>query len=94
MKILDGASNGNGSTFDLNTGGRTPKENIRTVYAWGTWNTATAKVQVSLDDVTWFDVTGLSFTADGAINMEVRARYVRGVVSGGGGSESINMSVI
>jgi len=90
MKILDSAGNGNGDSYELLTGGRMPKENIRTVYCWGTFGGATVTVEVSPDGSNWFSVTGLSFTSADAINMEVRARYVRGVVTGGT-SPSVNM---
>ena len=94
MQILQNAGAGNGTAYDLHTGGRTPKENIRTVYCWGTFNGATVTVEVSPDGgATWFAVSGLSFTSQDAINMEVRASQVRGVVTGGT-SPSINMLVI
>ena len=86
MKLLEAAGNGNGTSFELNTGGRRNKENLRTVFCSGTFGGATVTVEISLDEVTWFPVASVSFTALGAVNMEARAIYIRGVVTGGTGS--------
>jgi len=93
MKILEAAANGNGASFELKTGGKNPKENLRTVYCSGTFNGATVTVEISLDGTVWFEVANISFTSLGATNMEARARYVRGVVTGGGGSEAIDLAL-
>lgn len=92
MKILDSANNGNGDSFLLKTGGTRDKENLRTVFCWGTFGGATVTVEISLDDTNWFPVASISFTSAGAVNMEARAVYVRGVVAGGTG-ESINLAL-
>jgi len=92
MRILSGANNGNGASFELKTGGKRDKENIRTVYCWGTFGGATVTAEISIDGTEWFSVTGVSFTVKGAVNIEARARYIRGVVTGGTG-ESIDMQL-
>jgi len=83
MKILNAAGTGNGDSYELRTGGKNAKENIRTVYVYGTFGGTTVTVQISPDGTNWFTVTGLSFTDVGAINMEARAAFIRGVVTGG-----------
>lgn len=90
MQILTAAGNGNGSSFDLKTGGKSNKENLRTIFCWGTFGGATVTIEISIDGTNWFAVPSISFTALGTVNMEARAVYVRGVVTGGTG-ESINM---
>jgi len=92
MRILTAAGNGNGSSFELNTGGSRNKENLRTVFCWGTFGGATVTVEISIDGTNWFEVSNISFTLKGAVNMEARAVYVRGVVTGGSG-ESINLTL-
>lgn len=65
-----------------------------TVFAWGTWGAATAKLQISPDGVTWLDLTGASFTADGYATFEIATDVrVRGVISGGTGA-NLNMAVL
>ena len=66
---------------------------IRTLFVWGTHGAGTTKLQMSPDNVNWFDVTGASFTANGAINVEFRARWIRAVVSGGT-ANSVNMELL
>ena len=92
MRILTAKAEGNGSAFEIKTGGKRDKENIRTVYCWGTFGGATVTLEISLDQVVWFPVTGVSFTEKGVINIEARTRYIRGVV-GAGTSESIDMAI-
>jgi len=92
MRILTAQAEGNGDSFELLTGGKRDKENIRTVFCWGTFGGATVTLEISLDNTVWFPVTGVSFTAKGAVNIEARARYIRGVVGAGTG-EAIDMAV-
>jgi hypothetical protein len=64
-----------------------------TVFAWGTWGGATAKLQISPDGANWFDLTGASFTADGYATFEIAVDcQVRGVISGGTAA-TLNMAV-
>jgi len=62
------------------------------IYVSGTFNGATVQLQASPDDgTTWFDVTGGSFTSKEAKELSISATHLRVDVSGGGGSESINV---
>lgn len=84
MKILSGAGIGTGAWFNLRAGGRRAKENVRTLYFFGTFNGATVTVEVSPDGgTTAFAISGVSFTSAGMINIEARADMIRGVVTGG-----------
>jgi uroporphyrinogen-III synthase len=60
-----------------------------TVYATGNFDGATVKLQISLDNINWVDVT--SFTSAGAVLAEFRASYARGVVSSAGASTSLTL---
>ena len=64
-----------------------------TVFAWGTWGGATAKLQISPNGTDWFDLTGASFTADGTATFEVATDcYLRADISGGTGAD-LNVAV-
>ena len=87
MKLLDGATT-TGTSQALPMPSDTIRSHLRTLYVYGTFNSTTVKLQVSPDttDVadassTWFDVPDASFTADGMINVEIRARKARGHIS-------------
>jgi len=56
----------------------------RTVYVWGTFGGATVKVQVSPDQVEWFDVDALTFASKAAINTSFQGA-MRAVIEGGTG---------
>lgn len=56
------------------------------------------KLQASPDSIdtaagssTWIDIPSASWTAATVVNIELRSLKIRGVVSGGGGTESINL---
>lgn len=95
IDLLSAASNGNGTTFRVPRFAKVDESHLRTLYVWGTFDSATVTFQISTDDVTWFDVANAdAITAQSALNVEFRAPYVRGKVAGGLGSESINMRII
>ena len=86
--LLDTAQNGNGATTLFNG----PLNEAIWLIAYGTWNSATAKLQYSPDaGTTWIDVVDASFTADGLTRVFLCGGHLRGVVSGGGGSESVTL---
>lgn len=90
LTLLSAAANGNGTSTLFSNGG----DDAVWLVAYGTWGGATAKLQWSPDlGTTWIDVTDASFTANGLVRLFLCAGYVRGVVSGGGGTESITMQV-
>lgn len=65
----------------------------------GTWNSATATVQVSNDGATWFtesDANGDAMTAtdDVMFKFTMTALYVRVSFSGGGGSQSLTANMV
>ena len=59
-----------------------------TVFAWGTWGGATAKLQISPNGIDWFDLTGASFTANGSATFEIATDvYLRADIAGGTGAD-------
>lgn len=85
MRLLSDASAGNGSSFEIREWGNRHISHLYTLFVWGTFGGATVTLQISPDGVEWFDVSGVSVTAKGALNVEFRARFVRAVITGGAG---------
>lgn len=84
-------SNSNGDTQDWGGKSNNHLNTRRTVYAYGTWDTATVTIQISPDSgTTWFNVTSGAFTADGYLTFEARATSIRAVVSSVGASTSVS----
>lgn len=86
--LEDQTSSGNSSTFNWPGG-------IGTFAVWGTFDSATVKLQVlgpNNDDSTWIDVgSDVELTADGVGNFQLATGcQIRANVSGGGGSQSVN----
>lgn len=81
-------TNGNKSAFNVKfVPGRI---NRGTWAVWGTFNGATVKLQDSPDNSKFFDVPSASLTAEGQFVIDSPQSYVRVVVSGAGGSTSLN----
>lgn len=81
MKILSSAAAGNGTSTRLST--LTSKSEYG-VYAGGTFDGATVKLQISPDNGTTFmDVPNASWTAAGYNVFTLHGTHVRGVVTGG-----------
>lgn len=96
MRLLEDADNGNGSPFQLRHGQNQHLDQLKTLYVWGDFDGAAVTLEISPnpDDFPWFPVTGVSITTDAAVNVEFRANFVRAVVSGGGGAESLNAIIL
>lgn len=90
VALATAQGNGNAAAVDVISPGHLYKSHLRTLFVWGTWDSATVKLQMTPDGTTWFDVTGASFTTDGTLNVEFRAKQMRINVAGGLGSASIN----
>lgn len=85
---------GNGTTASKQV--RVPlslrESHLRTLYVYGTFDTATVTLQASHNNVDFFAVTGAdAITAKTAINVEMRAAWFRVVVASGNGSEAIDV---
>jgi hypothetical protein len=83
-------ANGNGTAVEL----RNPNNRdyrTYTVYCSGTMDGASVKLQISMDNVNWGDVT--TFTTTTPVLAEFRAKYARGVVSSAGASTSVTLQM-
>ncbi|MCP4992864.1 MAG: hypothetical protein GY934_03615 [Gammaproteobacteria bacterium] len=67
---------------------------LKTVFCWGTFDSATVKVQLSPDGSEWFDLDDLTFTAKGVVNFmtQIGVQY-RANLSSAGGSTSVNLGI-
>lgn len=86
MKIIFDGATGNvtSDAFEVGT-------NHRTLFVWGTFASATVKLQLSPDGQTWFDHADRTFTAAGEANVFVSpGTRARGVITDGAGA-SIHM---
>lgn len=64
------------------------------LFIWGTWDGATAKLQVTPDKgTTWIDVDGTSLTANGGVRVELPPLAVRVAISGAGASASLSATL-
>lgn len=87
-KYVNNQANGNSDSFNWGGGDGV-------AYVQGTWNGATAKIQISPDGSTWHDLgTDATFTADGVVGFSLAVgTYMRLNVASGGGSESIDLII-
>lgn len=91
QKIASAQANGNSTGVEISRHAHIEQSHLRTLFVGGTFNGATVKYQISLDDTTYYDVADAdAITAAKVINVEHRARYHRINVAGGGGSEAID----
>ena len=89
------AQSSTSTSEEISRYGNINESHLRTLLVGGTFGGATVKYQISLDDITFFDVSGAdAITADKAINVEHRARYHRIEVVGGDGTTAIDAWVI
>lgn len=95
QQIATAQGNGNSTGVAISRHAHIHENHLRTLLVGGTFDSATVKYQVSLDDTTYFDVANAdTITADKAINVEHRAPFHRINVTGGGGSVAIDAYVI
>lgn len=93
--VKNSTTDGNKTAVEMPSASHLMKSHLRTVYAWGTWDGAALEFEVSPDGgTTWLDPPNNSFSADGMINLEIRATQMRAVQSSSGGSTSISMRAI
>jgi hypothetical protein len=95
QQIATTQANGNSTAIELSRFAHIDESHLRTLYVYGTWDSATAKFQISMDNSTFFDVSGAdAITANTVVNVEFRAKYCRINVASGLGSESINALLV
>jgi len=90
-QIATAQGNGDSTGVELQRFAHLHDSHLRTLFVNGTFAGATVKFQISIDDVTYFDVSGAdAITAKTLTNVEFRAPFVRINVAGGGGTEAID----
>lgn len=78
-------------TSNATSGAKAMQGRVATCFAWGTFDTCTVTFQISPDNVEWFDLTDATFTAKGAVNIEVPSSvFVRAEVTSVGAGSSVN----
>ena len=94
QRLATAQGNGDSTGIEILRFAHTSESHLRTLLVGGTFGGATIKFQISLDDSTYFDVSGAdAITAKTAINVEFRCKYCRINVAGGTG-ESIDAWLI
>jgi hypothetical protein len=94
VDILSAAGNGDGTAVAFPRYSALHEKQLRTLFVYGTFGGSTVKLQISPDNATWFDVPNAdAITSQTTMNVEFRAPWVRGTVSGGTGN-SISMKLL
>jgi len=94
-QIATAQANGQSTGVEISRFGHLFESHLRTLFVWGTFDSATVIYQISFDNTNWFNVANAdSITVATAINVEHRAQYHRISVSGGVSVESINALVV
>lgn len=86
-------TDGNGTALTMNSTGSRLNSMIHTVYVYGTFDGCTVKLQASLDNSTWIDITSASYTAATIANITINTNYIRAVVSNDGASTSVSAHI-
>ena len=83
IRLATGVDDGDTTAIEIPRFGHIGESHLRTLYVSGTFDSATVKFQISIDNSSFFDVTGAdAITAKTAVNVEFRAKWVRISVSG------------
>ena len=94
-QIATAQANGNSTAVEISRFAHLSESHLRTLFVQGTFNGATVKYQISMDNSVFHDVADAdAITAAKVINVEHRAQYHRVNVAGGGGSEAIDAYVV
>jgi len=95
-KIASAAGNGDVAGVSISRHAHIIESHLRTLFVQGTFDSATVKLQLSVDttdglDGVWHDIVGAdAITAKKLTNVEFRAPWVRISIAGGLGSEAID----
>lgn len=83
MFLVTASDDVTGEAKSVVSPGHMYKTHIRTLFVWGTFDSANFKLQVSPDGSEWFDVPNAdTITAKTVVNVEFRAKEVRAVITG------------
>ncbi len=91
--LTDATTDGSSGVLKLaaghHDGGDTPLTG--TLYVWGTFDGATAVLELSPDGSAWFQAEDLTFTAKGVTKLEVEGHSVRGTLQNAGAATQVSM---
>jgi hypothetical protein len=91
--LLASAKTDTGAATAVDVAGQTELRDGITVYAWGTFDTNTIELQASPDGTNWGIVSGISFSAAGAMTVVgLKAKQLRAFITGGT-TFSLNMAI-
>lgn len=88
MRLLNASPAATGDAVEI-----TRPDQFFTFYAYGNFDGATVRLEVSPYGGVWFD-SGILLDTAGAQNVEFRAKSVRAVVEGGTGDTAISAHLI
>jgi hypothetical protein len=95
IALITNSADATGSSIQVPRYNHAHESHLRTILAWGTWDTANLAIQISADGTNWIPISNAdTITADTAVNIEFRAPYVRAVITGSGGSTSVTAKMI
>lgn len=97
LHLLDEASNGNGASKKMveHGFGNINKRFSYSIYIYGDdFDSATVTLEGSHDNITFIPITNASWMENATTNIEFYGTYLRGVVTGGQGSETITMVMV
>lgn len=87
-------TDGNGTALQLNHR-QTDTNAVCSLHMWGTFGTATLKIQGSPDGVNWLDIPNsnapTTYTYAGIVNIVLKAAYLRAVVASSDVTTSLSM---
>ena len=90
-QIATAQDNGDSTGVEIQRFAHLFESRIRTLFVSGTFDSATVKFQISIDDSEYFDVPGANaITAKTVINVEFRAPFVRINVAGAASAAAID----
>jgi len=95
QRIATAQANGQSTAIEISRHTHIIESHLRTLFVFGTFDSATVIYQISPDNVLWFNVANAdSITVATAINVEHRGKFHRISVSGGVSVEAIDAIVM
>lgn len=81
--LIEDSDDATGAAFPVPAPGHLYKSHLRTLYVWGTFDSANVALEITHDGSEWFPVPNAdTITVKTVINVEFRAKQVRVVISG------------
>ena len=93
MRLATAAANGTTTPEVIQSPGHAYKSHLYTLYVYGTFDSANVEMQASPDNkTTFFKIPDADLiTTKTMLNLEFRATHIQAVITGGLGSEAIDI---